>query len=78
LFDANSSGFSRRDLEAIPVGTLEYVFPASIFGGERVANMLGRQALDFQGSYQKVSSNSPGAGFDQWTASATIKMGWRF
>ena len=77
-FDANSAGSSRRDWEAIPIGTVEYVFPASIFGSERVANMLGRPALDFQGSYQSVSSNSPGAGFDQWTASATIKMGWRF
>jgi len=77
-FDANSAGASRRDSEAIPVGTVEYVFPASVFGSERVANMLGRPALDFQGSYQKVWSNSPGAGFDQWTASATIKMGWRF
>ena len=46
-FDANAVGFTRRDWEAVPVGTVEYVFPASIFGGERVANMLGRPALDF-------------------------------
>jgi hypothetical protein len=77
-FDANSPGSSRRDWEAVPIGTVEYVFPASIFGSERVAIKLGRPALDFQDSYQRVWSNSTGAGFDQWTASATIKMGWRF
>lgn len=77
-FDANSAGSSRRNWEAVPVGTAEYVIPASVFGSDRVANMLGRPALDFQGSYQRVWSNSPGAGFDQWTASATIKFGWRF
>ena len=77
-FDANSAGFSRRNWEAVPIGTVEYVIPASIFGSETVARTLGRPAFDFQGSYQKVWSNSPGAGFDQWTASATLKMGWRF
>ena len=77
-FDANSAGFSGRNWEAVPIGTVEYVIPASIFGSETVARTLGRPALDFQGSYQKVWSNAPGAGFDQWTASATLKMGWRF
>jgi hypothetical protein len=77
-FDPNSAGASRLDWEAIPVGTADYVFPASIFDSEKVANMLGRPALDIQGSYQRVWSNSTGAGFDQWTGSATIKMGWRF
>ena len=77
-FDANSVGFSGRISEAQPIGTVEYVIPTSIFGGEKIANMFGRPALDFQGSYLKAWSNAPGAGFNQWTASATLKMGWRF
>ena len=77
-FDANSLGFSARGWEVVPIGTVEYVIPTSLFGSETTANMLGRPALDFQGSYTKFWSNSPGGGFDQWTASVTLKMGWRF
>ncbi len=77
-FDANGVGFSRRYSEAQTIGTAEYVIPTSLFGGEVIARMLGRPALDFQGSYLMAWSNAPGAGFNQWTASATLKMGWRF
>ena len=77
-FDVNSVGFSRRDLEALPIGTLEYVIPSFLFGSERMANALGRPALDFQASYLKVWSSFAGGSFNQWAASATLKMGWRF
>jgi hypothetical protein len=77
-FDTNNVGFSRQDWQAEPVGTVEYLIPPSIFGGEKLANLLGRPALDFQTSYLKVWSSSPNASYKQWTASATIKMGWRF
>jgi hypothetical protein len=74
----DSTGFSGRDWEALPIVTLEYVIPTSFLGGEKIANILGRPSLDFQSSYLKVWSNAPGVSFNQWTASATIKMGWRF
>ena len=77
-FDTDSTGFSGRDWEALPIATLEYVIPTSFLGGEKIANILGRPSLDFQSSYLKVWSNAPGVSFNQWTASATIKMGWRF
>jgi len=77
-FDSSSLGSSARDLEALPVGTLEYVIPSFLFGSERMANAVGRPTLDFQASYLKVWSSFAGATFNQWTASATLKMGWRF
>jgi hypothetical protein len=77
-FDPNSLRFSKQDLEALPIGTIEYVIPAFLFGGEKIANAFGRPALDIQGSYLKVWSNIPGASFGQLTASVTLKMGWRF
>ncbi len=77
-FDANDVGFVRRAWQAEPIGTLEYVIPASFFGNERLTGMLGRHALDLQGPYLQVWSNAPGASFRQWEASATIKTGWRF
>ena len=77
-FDPNRVGLFGRDLEALPVGTLEYVIPSFLFGSERMANTLGRPALDFQASYLKVWSSLAGASFNQWTASATLKVGWRF
>ena len=49
-----------------------------LFGGERLANLLGRPAIDLQGSHLKVWSTVPGVSFDQWEASATLKLGWRF
>ena len=53
-FDAGNAGFSARRWEAVPIGTVEYVIPPSMFGSERMANLLGRPALDFQGSYLKA------------------------
>jgi hypothetical protein len=43
-----------------------------------MAKAFGRPALDFQASYLKVWSSFVGGTFNQWTASATLKMGWRF
>ena len=43
-FDANSVGFSGRISGAQTIGTVEYVIPTSIFGGEKVAGMFGRPA----------------------------------
>lgn len=77
-FDPNGSGFAATNYEIQPIGTVEYVMPASMFGGERNAALLGRPSLDFQGSYQKVWSNAPGGGFEQFQAIAALKMGWRF
>jgi hypothetical protein len=77
-YERDSAGMANRDLEALPIGTLEYAIPASFFGGEDMARLLGRPALDFQGSYLKASSSVPGASLNQWEASATVKVGWRF
>ena len=77
-FDPNSVGFSGRDWEVLPVATVEYVIPASLFGSEKIANAFGRRALDFQASYLRVWSNSVSASFGQFATSATIKAGWRF
>ena len=72
------AGESSRDLEALPIATLEYVVPTSFLGGDKMANILGRPALDFQGSYLKVWSSVPGVSFGQWEAQAALKLGWRF
>jgi hypothetical protein len=56
-FDPYSVGSSGRDLEALPIGTLEYVLPSFRFGSERMATAFGRPALDFQASYLKVWSS---------------------
>jgi hypothetical protein len=64
--------------EIQPVATLEYVVPAAALGGERNAALFGHPAFDLQGSYQKVWSNGPGGGFEQWQTVAALKMGWRF
>jgi hypothetical protein len=77
-YEPTSSGFNGHDWEALPIGTLEYVIPASFLGGERVATILGRPAIDFQVSYLKVWSNFEDVSYDQWTAGAAIKGGWRF
>jgi len=68
-YDADSLGFSRRDLEMLPIWTLEYVIPVSLFGGDKIANAFGRPALDFQGSYLKAWSNAPGLPTDRGRAS---------
>ena len=77
-FDADPFGEKRRDWEAQPIATLEYIVPASLFGGDRFANLIGRPAIDLQGSHLDVWSTAPGASYGQWEASATIKFGWRF
>jgi hypothetical protein len=77
-YEANQFGETNRDWEALPIATVEYVIPASIFGSERLANLLGRPAIDLQGSHLTVWSTVPGVSYGQWEASATLKMGWRF
>jgi len=49
-----------------------------LFGGDEVARLLGGRAIDLQGSHLKVWSTAPGVSFNQWEASATLKVGWRF
>ena len=77
-YEANQFGETSRDWEALPIATLEYVIPASFFGSERVANLVGRPAVDLQGSHLNVWSTVPGVSYGQWEASATLKLGWRF
>jgi hypothetical protein len=76
--DMDSFGFGGRNWEALPIATVEYAIPASFFGGERLANILGRPTLDFQTSYLRNWSNAPGASFNQWDGAVAIKTGWRF
>jgi len=77
-YDVDSFGFSGRDDEILPIGTLEYIIPTSVFGSDKTAMLFGRPALDFQLSYLKVASTFPGVTFYQWNAGATLKMGWQF
>ncbi len=77
-YDPDRFGETSRDWEALPIATLEYIIPASLFGSESVAKMLGRPAIDLQGSNLKVWSTVPGVSFNQFEASATLKAGWRF
>jgi len=76
--EPNSAAGASRDWEVLPIATLEYVIPASLFGNDSFASLLGRPAIDLQGSHQKVWSTVPGVSFGQWEASATLKVGWRF
>ena len=77
-YEKDSAGVSSRDWETLPIGTVEYAIPASCFGGEQLQKILGRPALDFQGSYLKVWSTVPGVSFNQWEAAVAIRSGWRF
>ncbi len=77
-YEADRFGETSRDWEALPIATLEYILPASLFGSDSLANLLGRPAIDLQGSHLKVWSTVPGVSFGQWEASATLKVGWRF
>jgi hypothetical protein len=77
-YEPDLAGETSRDWEALPIATLEYLIPASFLGGESFAKVLGRPALDFQGSYLKVWSTVPNVSFGQWEARAAIRMGWRF
>jgi hypothetical protein len=77
-FDSNDAGFSRRDWEAQPIATLEYIIPTVLFGAPETADFFGRPAVDFQTSFDRNWSNLPLRNYHQWTASAVIKTGWRF
>jgi hypothetical protein len=77
-FERAGAGGARRNLQALPVGTVEYAIPGSFLGGERMRAILGRPALDFQLSRQKVWSTSPSASFDQWEGVVALRTGWRF
>jgi hypothetical protein len=77
-YDVDRFGEANHDWEALPIATLEYIIPASLFGSEQFANLLGRPAIDLQGSHLNVWSTAPGVSYNQWEASATLKMGWRF
>jgi hypothetical protein len=77
-YDADRFGHTSRDWEVLPIVTLEYIIPTSLFGSESVANLLGRPAIDLQASHLKVWSTVPGVSFNQLEASATLKVGWRF
>jgi hypothetical protein len=77
-YERNAAGAANHDFEALPIATIEYVVPADFLGGESVARLLGRPALDLQGSYLKVWSTSPGVSYDQWDLRAVVKTGWRF
>ena len=77
-YERDRFGKASHDLEALPIATVEYQIPASLLGGEKIAKILGRPALDFQGSHLKVWSSVPGVSFGQWEARAALRMGWRF
>ena len=77
-YEVDRFGETKHDWEALPIATLESNIPASRFGSEQFANLLGRPAIDLQGSHLKVWSTVPGVSFGQWEASATLKVGWRF
>jgi hypothetical protein len=77
-YEKDAAGETSRDWEALPIATLEYLIPPSFLGGENIAKILGRPALDFQGSYLKVWSTVPNVSFGQWEARAAIRVGWQF
>jgi len=77
-YERDRFGEASRDLEAMPIATIEYLIPAQFLGGEKVAKILGRPAFDLQGSYLKVWSTVPNVSFGQWEAQAALRMGWRF
>jgi hypothetical protein len=76
-FDFNHTGFSRRDFEAQPTATLEYVIPSALFGAPETADFFGRPAWDLPMSYVRNWSNLMIRNYNQWIASAVIKSGWR-
>ena len=53
-YEPDRFGEASHDWEALPIATLEYIIPASVFGSEQFANLLGRPAIDLQGSHRKV------------------------
>jgi hypothetical protein len=77
-YEPDRFGEASHDWEVLPIATLEYIIPAYVFGSEQFADLLGRPAIDLQGSHLKVWSTVPNVSFNQWEASATLKVGWRF
>ena len=77
-YEQNSQGAADHDWELLPIATLEYIVPAALFGSDRLADLLGRPAIDLQGSHLNVWSTVAGVTYNQWEASATLKVGWRF
>lgn len=77
-YERDRLGEASHDWETLPIATLEYIIPTELFGSDNVAKLLGHPAIDLQGSHLKVWSTVPGVSFDQWEASATLKVGWRF
>jgi hypothetical protein len=77
-YEPDRFGEASHDWEVLPIATLEYIIPASLFGSEQFADLLGRPSIDLQGSHLKVWSTVPNVSFNQWEASATLKVGWRF
>lgn len=74
----SAGGFAREDVLLEPIATLEFIVPSAWLGGDVVAGLLGRPALDFQVAYEREWSNLPGASFAAWHVGAILKMGWRF
>jgi hypothetical protein len=54
------------------------VIPTSVFGGDKLANLIGRPVIDLQGSHLNVWSTVLGVSYTQYEASLTLKLGWRF
>jgi len=77
-YEPDRFGQTNRDWEVLPIVTIEYIIPASLFGSENVTKMLGRPATDLQGRRLEVWSTVQGVSFNQWEASATLKVAWRF
>jgi hypothetical protein len=77
-YERDQFGEASHDWEALPIATFEYIIPAELFGSGNMAKLLGRPTIDVQGSHLNVWSTVPGVSFNQWEASATIKVGWRF
>ena len=77
-YEPDRFGEASHDWEALPIATVEYVMPASLFGSDETARLLGAPAIDLQVSHLNVWSTVPGVSFNQWGASGTLKLGWRF
>ena len=61
-----------------PIATLEFVLPASWFGSDANAALIGRPAIDFQVAYERNWSTLAVFNYEQWTVGAAVKFGWRF
>ena len=50
-YELDRFGEGSHDWEVLPITTLEYIIPASLFGSEQFADLLGRPSIDLQGSH---------------------------